>query len=207
MSTSSLSSIVVIGCVLIFSATVSAETGALDGVPIEAIETYKKPDSHLFGIGSAIYPFDPYHYSFCATAFYSYYFNSTLGWEVLHGTYAFNVRKDLLDQLAEEFKKTPEERTQKLNFMVSSNLSLTLFYGKNIFLKSFIRHHRGIFLIGPGVINTSKHDIAITGNFGFRYEMIISDWASVILEVRDHLAFTKEVENYLGFHLGIAISL
>ena len=190
-----------------WSTSAKAEPGSLDGVKIEAWETYKNPKNHLFGIGTAIYPFDPYHYSFCVTAYYTYYFTRFLGWEILHGTYAFNVRKGLLEELAEEFNKTPEERTQKLRFMVSSNLTLTLFYGKNIFFESFIRHYRGMFFIGPGILNSSKHDIAVTGNFGFRFEMFITDWASLTLDIRDTLAITKEVENFLGFHLGFAVSL
>jgi len=184
-----------------------AEPGALDGVKIEAIETYKNPNSHLIGIGSAIYPFDPYHYAFCANAFYTYYFTRTWGWEIIHGVYAFNVRKDLLDKLAAELNKTPTEGIQKLNFLLSSNLSITLLYGKTIFLESFIRHYRAMLLIGPGVINTSKHDIAITANFGMRWEMYISDWAAWTIEVRDNLAITKEVENFLGFYLGLGLSL
>ena len=203
-------SVVFWGVCLLGTPLHASEPGALDTVPIEALETYKNQQSHLFGLSGGIYPFDPYHFNFSASAFYTYYFGRTWGWEILNGTYAFGVRKDLMDQLAAEFGKSAEDRTEQIEYIISSNLSYTLLYGKNILFDTFIRHYRVSFLFGPGVINTSQHEIAPSANFGLRWEQHINDWSSWTLDVRDTLAFTREdeeFENYLGFHLGLAVSL
>jgi outer membrane beta-barrel protein len=188
----------------------SSEPGSLDKVPIEALETYKNPQNHLFSVGGAIYPFDPYHFNFCVSAFYTYYFGRTWGWEILNGAYAFSVRKELMDQLAAEFGKSAEDRTEQIQYVISSNLSYTLLYGKNILFENYIRHYRMMLLFGPGVINTSQHEIAPTANLGLRLEQFITDWASWTLDIRNTIAFTREdeeFENYLGFNLGLAVSL
>src|SRR5438270_10909477 len=79
----------------------------LDGVKIEALETFTSPKWNELSLGMGISPLDPYYTAFSLNGGYIRYFTPTLGWEVISGAYAFTVQKDLVSQLA-TFGVTPD---------------------------------------------------------------------------------------------------
>src|SRR3954465_14275574 len=61
----------------------------LDGVTIEAVETYVNPKSHQFGLGLAIYPFDAYYTGISLDASYTQHFSQNFAWQIVDASYNF----------------------------------------------------------------------------------------------------------------------
>lgn len=176
----------------------------LDGVKIDAIETYANPKTSELGIGATIYPFNSYFNSFGASLNYTHYFGETYAWEVLNANYHFSVRKDLATDLAENFGVNPRE-IETLNFNLSSNFMYVFSYGKLILFKKHIRHFRLSTLAGLGAVTTSAAT-NIAANAGLRFDLYISGSFSMRLDIRENFAFGNVMKNYMIFGLGTGIA-
>ncbi len=89
------------------------EPKPLDGVMIEAIETYPNPQDHELGLGLGIYPFNPYYTGFLINGNYQYNFSRILGWEVIGVHYAYTIQNDLTTELADKYNVNPKKRVIK----------------------------------------------------------------------------------------------
>lgn len=176
----------------------------LDGVKIEAIETYANPKTSELGIGASFYPFNPYFNSFGVNLNFTHYFGETYAWEVINGNYHFGVRKDLVTDLAENFGVNPEE-IETLSFNLNSNFLYIFSYGKLILFKNHIRHFRLAALTGLGAVTTSTAT-NIAANAGLRLDLYISGSFSVRLDLRENFAFGDVMKSYMIFGLGTGIA-
>src|ERR1700744_6478206 len=70
----------------------------LDGVQIDAVQSYVNPKSQQIDFGLGVWPLDAYYSGFSLDASYSYYFNKTYAWEVLHADYLYTVDKGLTSE-------------------------------------------------------------------------------------------------------------
>lgn len=180
------------GCGPVFSAEkpvdgYSPGTGSvrMDGVPVEAHETYLNPKRNEFSLGAGVYPLDPYYYGFSLNASYAYFLNSSFAWEVLNGIYTFNVTKDLTSQLAERFGVNPEV-IEKLEYILATHLVLYPTYGKNLLFKKFIQSSRTGLFAGPCFVKSTLTSRAGV-SFGALFETQVSDTFSWRLDFRDTL--------------------
>jgi outer membrane beta-barrel protein len=175
----------------------------LDGVLIDAVETYINPKSSQLTFDLGFWPFNAYYTGFSLNVGYTKYFNKTIAWEVLNGSYLYSVDKNLTSQLAETYGVNPEQ-IERLNFALSSSLIYVHSYGKFIFLKEYIRYFRSGFLGGLGLLATNKKsDVAI--GLGWRFEVYVNDSVSWKLELRDLIALNNDFTNNAAFTLGAAI--
>src|SRR4051794_36845015 len=61
----------------------------LDGVVVEALETYRNPKTNQIGLNLGVWPFNAYYTGFSLTGAYTYFFDKTYAWEVAQGSYLY----------------------------------------------------------------------------------------------------------------------
>jgi hypothetical protein len=179
------------------------EPKPLDGVVVEAVETYVNPRTHELGLGVGLYPFNAYYYGMNLSGNYLVHLKQSVGWEIIGGSYFFNFDKGLASELADRYAVEPRT-IEKLNFIVTSNLFYTFANGKFVFLKEHIRYFRASIFGGGGLVNSSARSSAGL-SFGARFEVSLSETFSWRLEARDVVSFSG-FDNFLNFTIGTGIS-
>jgi len=175
----------------------------LDGVTVEAVETYRNPKSLELAAGAGIFPLDPYYMGFGLNGGLTYYLSTSFAWEIIGGSYAFSVQKDLTAQLAKDYGVNPDV-IEKLEYTVSSNLVLIPSYGKSVIFRSFLQSFRTAFFAGGGLVKTSVSSFPAV-SIGFRSDSYLTEAFSWRWEVRDYIA-VKDGKNYLSINVGTTVS-
>ncbi len=172
----------------------------LDGVYVEALQTYSNPRNSHFGFDFGVWPLNPYYNGFSLDANYTYYFNKDRGWEIFNMSYLYTVDTGLTTELADSYKVDPKT-IERVNFILSSNYLLTLAYGKFIFFQDNIRYFRSNLIIGPALIATNQGtDFGVC--FGWGFETFVNDRISWKLGIRDNYAIGNNHPNNLAFTVG-----
>ncbi len=183
----------------LLAAAAQAGIKPLDGVKIEALETYQNPKQRQFDFGLGLWPLDPYYNGFSIDVGYTQIFNKTDAWEVVHADYLYTVDTGLTSQLADQYSVNPQS-IRRLSLVLSSNFRYTLAYGKFIFFERSIRYFRSSILAGPAFVMTNQGETVGLGA-GFRLETFVNNLYSWKLEVRDTYAFGY-LDNNLAFIFG-----
>lgn len=175
----------------------------LDGVTVEAVETYVHPKNHDISISFGYYPFNSYYNGFMLNAGYTYYLSSNVAWEVVHGSYAFTTNKKLSNELAESFGVNPQS-IERVEYMASTNLVYVPAYGKFVLFGSSIHYFRAGFLLGGGLVTTNRRS-RFGVNVGLQFETYVNPSFSWRIGVRDLIALTGETDNFVSFTLGAGL--
>jgi outer membrane beta-barrel protein len=175
----------------------------LDGVILEAVETYAEPKTNEIGLGIGIYPFDAYYYGVSINAAYTYHINRNFAWEVVNAQYFFGFQKDLTTELAQVYNVAPSTIPQ-LSYIVSTDGAYAFSYGKSVLFEDFIRYFRDSALFGLGVVKRTDINSASI-NVGLKFEMFTTENFSWKFETRDNFAFSGS-NNYLTFIIGTGLS-
>lgn len=175
----------------------------LDGVLVEAVETYMNPKNNETMVGLGVYPLNPYFLGFGVHAAYSRYYDRKWAWEIFNASYVFGVERDLTAELADKYQVNPE-RIEKLQLTATSNIQYVHSYGKFVLSEKYINYFRSSVLGGLGFVSTNVEG-RLALSFGVRFEVQTSDKYSWKLDIRDLLTVTGEVENvvYVGLGTGI----
>lgn len=181
-----------------------AESEVMDGVPVEAIETYVNPKSHNLTLGLSLYPFNAYYNAFGINPSYTYQLSDTWSWEVLNLGYYFTVDKGLTLELADRFGVNPDA-IDRLKYTFTSHILYNLAYGKVVLFKKNIRYFRTSFLAGGGSA-TTQSATSIGPSIGARLDFYLSDSFSWRFEVRDLITVSSSKNNFVTFTLGTGVS-
>lgn len=172
----------------------------LDGVYIEALQSYSNPRSSQLGFDFGAWPLQPYYNGFSLGANYTYYFNKTHAWEVLNASYLYTVDTGLTTELADRYKVDPKT-IQRVNFIVSSNYMYNFAYGKFIFFGENIRYFRSYVLMGPALVSSNQGaNAGVTVGWGF--DTFVNDRISWRLGLRDNYAIGGDHPNNIVLSLG-----
>ena len=172
----------------------------MDGVYVEALQSYSNPRQSQFGFDFGIWPVQPYYNGFSLGMNYTYYFDKNHGWEVFNAAYLYTVDTGLTTELADRYGLQPNA-IQRVNFIISSNYLLTLAYGKFIFFGNNIRYFRSNLILGPALISTNQ-GANIGACLGWGFETFVSDRTSWTLSVRDNYAIGGDHPNNVVLTLG-----
>lgn len=175
------------------------EAKTLDGVVVEAVETYLNPGSSELTAGIGWFPFNPYYNGMALTAGFTYHFSRSLAWEVISGSYAYTFQRGLTAELADSYGVNPQS-IERLSYIAASNLVLTHSNGKLIFLDDYVRYFRSSILLGPGLVSTSTGS-RFAVSFGVGIEVFSSRSFSWKLDVRNQMT-TPDLDHYVAFTLG-----
>lgn len=180
------------------------EAEVMDGVPVDAIETYVNPKSHNLTLGLSLYPFNAYYNAFGINPSYTYQLSDTWSWEVLNLGYYFTVDKGLTLELADRFGVNPDA-IDRLKYTFTTHILYNLAYGKVVLFKKNIRYFRTSFLMGGGSATTNSAT-SIGPSVGARLDFYLSDSFSWRFEVRDLITVSSGKNNFVTFTLGTGVS-
>ena len=180
------------------------EPKPLDGVTIEAVESYPNPRSNEMGLGIGLYPFNPYYTAVLINANYLFNLSRLMQWEIVNASYAYTFDKGLTTELADRFNVNPKV-IDRMQMMISSNVLFSHSNGKFVYRGEHIRYFRSSALVGLGLVSTSQRN-NIVGNFGVRFEVFTGEAFSWRFDIRDSLAPTDGFTQYVTFILGSSFS-
>lgn len=173
----------------------------LDGVNIEALETYRNPKANSLEVALGVWPLNPYFNGFSVDLGYNWIFNKTYAAEV-RGSYIYTMDKGLTSELADSYGVDPQATIERPSFLLAADLKYTIAYGKFIFFKDRIRYFRSQLLAGPAFINTNKQSL-IGGDIGWAMEAYVNDLFSWRIELRDVIASIGSTTNNLELSVGM----
>ena len=180
------------------------EPKPLDGVTIEAVESYPNPRNNEAGLGIGLYPFNPYYTATLINFNYLFNISRIMQWEILNANYAYTFDKGITTELADRFGVNPKV-IDRLQFMISSNVLFSHSNGKFVFRGDNIRYFRSSAITGLGLVNTSQRSNIVV-NIGVRFEVFTGDTFAWRFDIRDSLAPTDSFTQYVSFTLGSAFS-
>lgn len=173
----------------------------MDGVVIEALETYRNPKPNSLEVGLGVWPLNPYFNGFSVDLGYNWIFDKTYAVE-MRGSYIYTVDKGLTSELADSYGVDPQATIERPNFLIAADFKYTLAYGKFIFFKDRIRYFRSQILLGPAFVNTNKQSL-FGGDVGWAVEAYVNEIFSWRLEIRDVIASIGSTTNNLELSVGM----
>ena len=173
----------------------------LDGVRIEALETYQNPKNNQIDFGLGVWPLNPYFNGFSVDLGYNQVFNRSYAWEILRASYVYTVDKGLTSELADDYRVDPKTQIERPDFVLSTDLKYVLAYGKFIFFKKYIRYFRSQVIAGPAYIHTNKKQ-EFGGDLGWGFEAYVNESFSWKFEIRDYIASVGSTDNNVLFSIG-----
>jgi outer membrane beta-barrel protein len=173
----------------------------LDGVNIEAVETYQNPKGNQIDVGLGFWPLNPYFNGVSLDAGYNMIFNRTYTWEIVRASYIYTVDKGLTSELADDYGVDPKTQIERPSLIVSSDFKYTIAYGKFVFFKENIRYFRSQLIGGIAEATTNKRQ-TFGGDVGWGFETFVNDYFSWKFELRDYMATIGSTTNNLIISLG-----
>jgi outer membrane beta-barrel protein len=174
----------------------------IEGVTIEALETYQVPKNNQMGIALGVFPFNSYFTGWALSAFYDYRINKSVTWEIINAAYVFSTATNLTTQLAQTYSVNPQT-IEKLQYIASTDFLFTTTRGKLLFRDDFIRNFTYQLIVGLGLLNTTQTS-EVFGSVGLGMEQVLSDTFTVRLEFRDMIAV--DGRNFAYFTLGTGLN-
>jgi outer membrane beta-barrel protein len=133
-------------------------------------------------------PLNAFFKSFAAGGSVTYHFTTTWGWEIAQAAYVF-VQTDtgLENQLLQNFDVQPSELTSP-QFLGSSNIIFTPFYGKLAGLNHSVSHIELFFPIGPAIGRYQNPGEWLYGlDLGVGIRWFLAEHVALRIEARDFL--------------------
>jgi len=167
--------------------------------------------NHEIGFHLDYIPDDDFYDVFTVGLSYTFKFNDYLAWEVARGVFAFNVEKDLKNDLEDEFEVTPTQYTEP-EYMIHSHVILRPLYGKDAVWNRGVINHETFLFFGGGLVNYEKHysygssgsENALSISFGVGIKYFLNDYICLNFEIRDIINFKDErTENNILFGAGL----
>lgn len=174
----------------------------LEGVVIEALETYAAAKNNELGFQFGLFPFNSYFTGFSLTGFYDYRITKNIAWEILNASYIFSINTDLTSQLAQDYNVSPQT-IERLQYLVSTNFLFTHTRGKMLFLDDYIRNFSSSLILGLGLLTTNRTS-EVHGVIGVAFDGMVSDTFSWRFEFRDMV--TVNGRNFAYFTLGTGVN-
>jgi outer membrane beta-barrel protein len=203
-----------VAALLIFTA--SREARADEDADADQVATYAV-QKRLFRLGLelnagvGILPMDAFSKVLVADGAVTWHFSSAWGWEIVQGGYGFlkistGLKKELLNNFGVEPTQLPSP-----DFLVSSNLVFSPFYGKLAGLNRSVNHIELFFPFGIAVAKYSNPaTIRQGGDVGLGLRWFLGTHTSLRLDARDYLVFQSfsdfSLTNEVLFALGLSVA-
>ncbi|MBW2731181.1 MAG: outer membrane beta-barrel domain-containing protein [Deltaproteobacteria bacterium] len=198
-------------CVLLGSASSVAwglgKAGSDQVGELYSIEPRNIMGSHELLLAVGALPKDAFETGLTLQASYAYHFSQLFAWEVVGGTYSFNLATDLSTELRNRFEVQPE-REGILEAILHTNLVFKPLYGKIALLNSSMGLAEVFFVIGPaiGFFDDQSRPFGINAGVGLRF--FLGRYFSLRLDIRDYafLPNFAEVDNHFFVSFGLSLT-
>jgi outer membrane beta-barrel protein len=185
-----------------------------DDIDTRPVETYVVQE-RLFRLGLEVnaglgmLPLNAFSKGLMAEGSVAYHFTNLWSWEVVHGGYVIaNIDTGLQQQLLDNFGVQPTELS-RMDFLLSSNILITPFYGKLAGLNRSVNHIEIFFPIGIAVAHYQDPAAYQGGpDVGLGLRWFLGPHTSLRVDARDYL-LTQSFKNFgitdeLLFALGLS---
>lgn len=179
-----------------FSAPIFADNKRLDGVEIQAVESFPYAKKFEVSLGVGLMPLDPYYSTLGVSASITNNFDHFLSWEILNANYGFPIQKDLVASLAEQ--GVNPANIVRLDWIVSSSIGYFINYGKYALFNQYIQKSRTGLFLGPAFVKVSS-GFLVGAQLSGRFESLLTEELSWRFEIRDTITIPGFVHYlYLG---------
>lgn len=159
----------------------------------------------MISIGSL--PKDAFETGLTIQGSYAYHFNQLFAWEVVGGTYSFNVATDLSTELRNRFELSPE-REGILEAILHTNFVFKPLYGKIALLNRTMGEAEVFFVAGPALGFFDDQSRPFGFNVGVGLRFFLGRYFSLRLDLRDYafLPDFAEVDNHFFVSFGLSLT-
>jgi outer membrane beta-barrel protein len=175
---------------------------------LAAVQKRKYRMDHEIFLQGDLQPLDAFYKGAGVTGGYALHFSDVLAWEVIRGAYSFRLKTGLRDQLQKDFGVAPTA-FEELEWMVSSALMITPFYGKLSLLNSAVTHAEIFIVVGATVAAFPGEKLTFKPGpqLGIGLRFFLAKWCSIRFDTRYHYLFAKKQTQVVDLSLGLAFSL
>jgi outer membrane beta-barrel protein len=187
---------------------------AQDEVDEEQVASYAV-QSRLFRLGGELtvaagfLPVNAFNKGLTVGGSFTYHISNSWAWEVIHGAYVYKqMGTGLRTELTENFSANPTQ-ISALDFMLSSNLLLTPFYGKLAVFNRSVIHLDVSLPFGAGMARYIDPQTYWFGpDIGIIFRVFVSPHVSFCLDVRDYVFLNNywDTRNEVHVALGAAFA-
>lgn len=159
----------------------------------------------LLSVGTL--PKDAFETGLTLQGSYTYHFSQLFAWEVVGGTYSFNLATDLATELRNRFEVQPE-REGILEAILHTNFVFKPLYGKIALLNTTMGEAEVFFVLGPalGFFDDQSRPFGFNAGVGLRF--FLGRYFSLRLDIRDYAflpGFTK-IDNHFFVSFGLSLT-
>jgi outer membrane beta-barrel protein len=178
-----------------------------EGGKLYAVQNRKHLVSHEFGVAFGFVPLDAFYKGITASFAYTYHFNDMFAWEIVNGSYSFNLDTGLRGDLETNFGVQPTEFPE-LQILGSTNFVLKPLYGKFALFNSTLMYAELFMIAGPAVAQYENAGIFVGFNVGGGARLYLTKYFSVRFETRQFgLIDVSSPEFKSELHLQVGLGL
>ncbi len=139
---------------------------------------------------------------------YTYHFSHLIAWEILGGTYSFNLATKLDDELQDRFEVKAELGGGVLTALVESNFVFKPLYGKVAVLNDTLLNAELFFVTGPALAFFDDQSRPFGFDVGVGIRFFLGRYFSLRLDIRDYVFLPdfSEVDNHIYVSLGLSLT-
>lgn len=134
-------------------------------------------------LGGAALPLDPFYKGLAGTGRYTFHFNDFHAWEVVGGTFAFNLDSSLTEQLLNNFG-VQRQQLPGMQVMLESDYILKPFYGKFALANRSLLYQEVYLATGATATQWTDGSLRFGPNVGGGLRFFAADWFSVRFDLR-----------------------
>jgi outer membrane beta-barrel protein len=178
---------------------------------VSAVQERMYRMNHELTLGVGVLPADAFYKGVVAGVGYTYHFNDSFAWQVGRGSYSYNLKTGLREQLERDFGVAPTANAfqDEVQWMVGSDLMWSPFYGKLAFRNSKVLHFAAFLIGGGSVLKLNRTDgFRPAANVGLGLRFFSSNTVSFRLDVTNNFVFAEatRVINVPVFQLSTALN-
>lgn len=166
---------------------------------------------HELSLSLGVLPLDAFSKGIFAQVGYTFHFSDVFAWQVGRGSYNYNAKTGLREQLERDFNVLPTNPAfNEIQFFIGSDLMWKPFYGKLSVVNKWVVHGEAYLLLGATVFRfTDAFRPGVSLGAGAR--VFITKFASARLDVCENVvlpsgAGAKTFSNVMTITLGLGIN-
>lgn len=167
--------------------------------------------NHELSLGVGVLPADAFYKGLIAGVGYTYHFSDSFAWQVGRGSYSYNLKTSLRNQLERDFGVAPTANAfqDEVQWMVGSDLMWSPFYGKLAFRNASVLHFEAYLLGGGTIFKLNRADgFRPAANVGLGLRFFSSNRVSFRVDVTNNIVFAEatRIINVPVFQLSTALN-
>ncbi len=187
-------------CIIFLSTSVLADI--YDVPRVGTVQNRQHDYNSEFTLQGGYLPMDPYTKYLAYGGSYTYFFSDFTAWEIVNGSVANPLVSGLRTDLEENYTTPTTKKFDVLKSHITSNLSFTPLYTKNLLFNSSLVHSEVSFVAGGGMAQFSTGSVGLI-DVGIILRYFISNSFAIKFDFRNYV-YLSSIRNNLALVTGIA---